>query len=613
MASKRRLAPMAALSVGARFSAAQAQTGTGAFRGVDPAAIEDLVLANHILANEKVLDGFGHVSIRDPRNPNRYLMSRSVAPATVTADDIMEYDLDSKPVDAKGRGSYKERFIHGEIYKVRPDVNAVIHSHSPTIVPFSVTKYRLKPILHNAAFLGDGPPVFDTREAAGPTNLLVETPALGKAMAQTLGKANIVLMRGHGDTVVGPNVRLATFRAIYAEVNARAVEVTCRRCRDCESAPRAASHRLWQATNERRVPSLLRSRHVVRVPGPPIIRRRVVAPDLRPLRAVLVPRPRLEIAEILVEHQVDVGEELDRDAVGVLVIDRDVVSAAVADRAPEQLDVLAREEVAGAVDFGFVAQLEREVMNIGVVGLEQIDRVVVAAAAQEGEEIAAPVRDFESEHVAIKLHGRCGVGRVKGDVAELARYSAGIAVVILGERVVGKDFEAGAFRIGEHDRLRDSGRDAAAPLGFDPRLRQPRRQLAEIASGGDLEGEPHAGRPLAMLEHDHLLPRLGGQDRAALLLGNDAQADDARVIIELPLEIGCGQRRMPNSLDLQHSHSPRSAIIHEQGDFASRPASLGQNPIDRAAATSTRPAGGRAPTRTSRRSGRCARAWCRPA
>ena len=103
---------------------------------------------------------------------------------------------------------------------MRPDVNAVIR-HSPTIVPFSVTKYPLKPILHNAAFLGDGPPIFDTRDAAGPTNLLVETPALGKAMAQTLGKANIVLMRGHGDTVVGPNVRLATFWAIYAEVNAR--------------------------------------------------------------------------------------------------------------------------------------------------------------------------------------------------------------------------------------------------------------------------------------------------------------------------------------------------------------------------------------------------------
>ena len=221
MASKTSLALAAALSIGVPLSLAQAQTGTSAFPGVDPVAIEDLVIANRILANEKVLDGFGHVSIRDPRDPNRYLMSRSIAPATVTADDIMEYDLDSKPIDAKGRGSYKERFIHGEIYKVRPDVNAIIHSHSPTIVPFSVTKYPLKPILHNAAFLGGGPPMFDTRDVAGPTNLLVETPALGKAIAQTLGKANIVLMRGHGDTVVGPNVRLATFWAIYAEVNAR--------------------------------------------------------------------------------------------------------------------------------------------------------------------------------------------------------------------------------------------------------------------------------------------------------------------------------------------------------------------------------------------------------
>jgi HCOMODA/2-hydroxy-3-carboxy-muconic semialdehyde decarboxylase len=218
-----KLACVAVLAVGcvAPLSAANAQTGTSAFAGLDPIVIEDLVAANRILANEKVLDGFGHVSVRDPRNPNRYLMSRSIAPANVTANDIMEYDLDSNPVDAKGRGSYKERFIHGEIYKVRPDVNAIIHSHSPTVVPFSVTKYPLKPILHNAGFLGDGPPVFDTRAVAGPTNLLVETPALGKAIAQTLGKANIVLMRGHGDTVVGPNVRLATFWAIYAEVNAR--------------------------------------------------------------------------------------------------------------------------------------------------------------------------------------------------------------------------------------------------------------------------------------------------------------------------------------------------------------------------------------------------------
>ena len=201
------------------MSAANAQTI--AFPGVDPVLIEDLVAANRILANEKVLDGFGHVSVRDPRNANRYLMSRSIAPALVTAGDILELDLDSNVIDGKGRTSYKERFIHGEIYKVRPDVHAIIHSHSPNIVPFSVTKYPLKPILHNAAFLGAGPPVFEIRDAGGATNLLVETPKLGAAIAKTLGQSPIVLMRGHGDTVVGPNVRLATFWAIYAEINAR--------------------------------------------------------------------------------------------------------------------------------------------------------------------------------------------------------------------------------------------------------------------------------------------------------------------------------------------------------------------------------------------------------
>src|SRR6516225_6188872 len=266
MASKTSLALVAALSLGVPLSLARAQTGTSAFPGVDPAAIEDLVLANRILANEKVLDGFGHVSIRDPRNPNRYLMSRSIAPATVTADDIMEYDLDSKPVDANGRGSYKERFIHGEIYKVRPDVSAIIHSHSPTIVPFSVTRYPLKPILHNAAFLGEGPPIFDIRDAAGPTNLLVETPALGKAIAQTLGKANTGdvlgdLRRGEcapacpGDrdrwadhlhrrrgTKAHPRQHGHRLRASVADVEARgdAVEVSCRRRCDYERLPRAA-------------------------------------------------------------------------------------------------------------------------------------------------------------------------------------------------------------------------------------------------------------------------------------------------------------------------------------------------------------------------------------
>lgn len=193
--------------------------------GVDPGLIDDLIAANRILSYEKVLDGYGHVSVRDPRDPSHYSMARSVAPALVTADDIMQFDLDSNPVDAKGRSVYKERFIHGEIYKARPDVMAVVHSHSPTIVPFSVSKTPLRPILHVAGFLGMGPPVFEIRDAGGATNLLVETPALGKALAATLGQGDVVLMRGHGDTIAASNVRLATYMAIYAEIDARQLAV----------------------------------------------------------------------------------------------------------------------------------------------------------------------------------------------------------------------------------------------------------------------------------------------------------------------------------------------------------------------------------------------------
>ncbi|MET0629774.1 MAG: class II aldolase/adducin family protein [Xanthobacteraceae bacterium] len=194
-------------------------------RKLDPDFVDDLVAAYRTLANLNVLDAFGHVSVRDPRNPNRYLMSRSIAPEAVTAADILVLDLDSQIVDRKDEGTllYRERFIHGEIYKVRPDVNAVVHSHSPTVVPFTVTRAKLRPILHNAGFLGYGAPLFEIRKCAGnATDLLVETPALGKALARSLGKnAAVVLMRGHGDSVVGPTLRDAVFRAYYTEVNAR--------------------------------------------------------------------------------------------------------------------------------------------------------------------------------------------------------------------------------------------------------------------------------------------------------------------------------------------------------------------------------------------------------
>jgi ribulose-5-phosphate 4-epimerase/fuculose-1-phosphate aldolase len=184
--------------------------------------IEDLVVANRVLAQEGLFDAYGHVSVRHPANPNRYLLSRSLAPALVTAGDILEYDLDSNPVDPKGQRSVLERFIHGEIYKVRPDVKAVIHSHSPTVVPFSVTRVPLRQVMHNATFLWVGVPVWEIRDAGGPgTDMLVRNAALGKSLAAALGDKPVALMRGHGNVVVGANVRVATARAIFTDENAR--------------------------------------------------------------------------------------------------------------------------------------------------------------------------------------------------------------------------------------------------------------------------------------------------------------------------------------------------------------------------------------------------------
>jgi len=187
--------------------------------------VEDLVAANRTLARLGVLDAFGHISVRDPRDPHRYLISRSIAPESVSRDDILVLDLDSQTVDPRDEGKllYRERFIHGEIYKVRPDVNAVVHSHSPTVVPFTVTHAKLRPLLHNAGFLGLGTPLFEIRKHAGDgTDLMILTPNLGKDLARKLGKeAAVVLMRGHGDSVVGPSLPNAVFRAYYTEINAR--------------------------------------------------------------------------------------------------------------------------------------------------------------------------------------------------------------------------------------------------------------------------------------------------------------------------------------------------------------------------------------------------------
>jgi ribulose-5-phosphate 4-epimerase/fuculose-1-phosphate aldolase len=186
------------------------------------ALIDDLVSANRILYNESVVDGFGHVSVRHPERPDRYLLARSVAPAVVTREDIMEFDLDSHAIDAGGRRPYLERFIHGEIYRARSDVQSIVHSHSPAVIPFGVTRVPLKPIYHMGGFLGTGVPMFEIRDAAGDrTDMLIRTPELGRALATALGAAAYALMRGHGSVAVGGSLKQTVYRAIYAEVNAR--------------------------------------------------------------------------------------------------------------------------------------------------------------------------------------------------------------------------------------------------------------------------------------------------------------------------------------------------------------------------------------------------------
>jgi HCOMODA/2-hydroxy-3-carboxy-muconic semialdehyde decarboxylase len=188
---------------------------------MNPTLIEDLVAAYRILAEHGVIDAYGHVSVRSDREPQRYFLARHLAPELVTEDDIIEYDLDSQPIDADGRESVRERFIHGEIYKVRPEIQCVVHNHSPTVIPFSVTAQVLRPIFHMAAFVGEGIPNFEIREVQEGTDLLVKTPYLGAALARTLGGKPAALMRGHGATVVGETVARAVGRSVYLEQSAR--------------------------------------------------------------------------------------------------------------------------------------------------------------------------------------------------------------------------------------------------------------------------------------------------------------------------------------------------------------------------------------------------------
>jgi ribulose-5-phosphate 4-epimerase/fuculose-1-phosphate aldolase len=183
--------------------------------------LADLVLANKILYGLKAVDAFGHISVRHPADPNHYLMARHLPPGMVTAKDIVLFDMDSNPLTHSDKPQYSERFIHSEIYKLRPDVISVVHCHAYSLIPFGSAKgARLRPMFHMCGFLGCGVPIFEIRNAGGNTDMLIRTPELGKALADSLADKNVVLMRGHGATMIGISIQEAVFRAVYSMENA---------------------------------------------------------------------------------------------------------------------------------------------------------------------------------------------------------------------------------------------------------------------------------------------------------------------------------------------------------------------------------------------------------
>ena len=183
--------------------------------------LEELVTGNRILAREGVVDSFGHISVRHPDDPRRYLLSRSRAPDCIEKDDIMEFMLDGTLVDPRGRAPYLERFIHGALYEARPDVISVVHNHSESVIPFGVTGEKIKPIFHMGASIGHEVPVWDSHDHFGDTALLVENMEMGRDLAKLMGGSGTALMRGHGATVAGKNIRHAVYISVYLEVNAR--------------------------------------------------------------------------------------------------------------------------------------------------------------------------------------------------------------------------------------------------------------------------------------------------------------------------------------------------------------------------------------------------------
>ena len=212
------------LGLAAICVAAHAQTDAAA--DTNEARIEDLITASHILANEGILDSFGHATVRSATDPSHFFMPRAMPPALVSRADIVELDLDCKPVTPNAPRLNGERYIHCETYKARPDVQSVIHTHDLAVIPFGLTGTPLRPVLAQAGFLPKETPLFEVREAYGPAaterGMLVLNSALGKALAKKLGNNPVVLMRGHGETVVGRSVKEAAVRTLYTNIDARA-------------------------------------------------------------------------------------------------------------------------------------------------------------------------------------------------------------------------------------------------------------------------------------------------------------------------------------------------------------------------------------------------------
>lgn len=183
--------------------------------------LDDLVTANRILAHERIVDGYGHVSARSADAPDRFFLARAMAPGIVTIADLVEYDLAGEPIGKPPGDSYAERFIHAEIYRSRPDVRAVVHGHLPSVIPFADSDVAMRPMYHMSGFLAGGVPVFDIRDVEGVRGMLVTDARLGQALARTLGSAPVLLMRGHGAVIVGGSLSAAVSRSVYLDLNAR--------------------------------------------------------------------------------------------------------------------------------------------------------------------------------------------------------------------------------------------------------------------------------------------------------------------------------------------------------------------------------------------------------